>query len=453
MPPTCKYQDCKERAAHGYYFQTPIYCTKHGPIMNAYPQYRICICGTSRPTYGFELDSRASTCKKCIKPGMINIISEKCIEPGCDKISQNYDYPNGKGQYCVNHKKHGMINVKIKLCNSNNCQKSVAYDYPGGNGQFCAEHKKEDMIDIKHPLCKEPKCKIINPTFNYPNKKGEYCNEHKKDGMINVRNLICKENSCNKRPSYGLPKKSPEYCSEHKKEGMIIRNEILCSELDCIISASFGYKDKKPEYCLIHKKADMENVIIKKCPGPPGLQGPDGYCPIGKCGNPKYNYYCCECFSRAFPNDPRTHLIHKKSEELLIRDFINSSFKEYNFIHDKPLWLDGCSCLHKRRIDLRTLIDNTILAIEVDEYQYKGNDKNDEEIRYDDLFMLHSGKWIFIRYNPNLYINKNGKRQNPHKEKRLRILQDVITDKIRRIKFCENKDLVEIYKLFYDGYE
>ena len=67
--------------------------------------------------------------------------------------------------------------------------------------------------------------------------------------------------------------------------------------------------------------------------------------------------------------------------------------------------------------------------------------------------MIHSGKWIFIRYNPNLYINKQGKRVNPHKEKRLRKLQEEIDRNIERIKTSKNNDLVEIHNLFFDGYE
>jgi hypothetical protein len=453
MPPNCKYQDCKERAAYGFIFQTPLYCTKHGPIMKAYPQYRICMCGSYRPTYGYEVDLRPSACKQCIKSGMINKVSKRCEESGCKKVSPVFDYPNGKGKYCFEHRKDGMIDIKIKICNTDNCKKSVGYDYPGGTGQCCAEHKKDGMIDIKHPKCKESGCNIINPLFNYPNQKGEYCNQHKKNGMLNVRNKTCKETNCTIRPAYGFPNSSPEYCSKHRKNGMILRNVILCKENGCVKQSSYGYKGGKPEYCITHSKDNMENVVIKKCPGAPGLQGPNGYCPIEKVGNPKYNYYCCECFSRAFPNDPRSHLIHKKSEEILIRDFVNTNFRECNFIHDKALWINGCDCSHKRRIDLRTLINDTILAIEVDENQHKDRDKNDEKMRYDDLFMIHSGKWIFIRYNPHLYINKDGKRVNPHKEKRLRLLRDQIINHIERIKESKNSELVEIHNLFYDGSE
>ena len=52
-----------------------------------------------------------------------------------------------------------------------------------------------------------------------------------------------------------------------------------------------------------------------------------------------------------------------------------------------------------------------MIAVEVDEGQHKGRDSEDETIRYDDLFMAgHGGKWIYIRFNPDSYVDANGKR-------------------------------------------
>ena len=72
--------------------------------------------------------------------------------------------------------------------------------------------------------------------------------------------------------------------------------------------------------------------------------------------------------------------------------------QKYNgFIHDRPLHVDlqgGC-CATKRRIDLRKLVNNIMLCIEVDEEQHKYYIKQNENIRYDDLFMDFSGKYIY----------------------------------------------------------
>ena len=85
------------------------------------------------------------------------------------------------------------------------------------------------------------------------------------------------------------------------------------------------------------------------------------------------------------------------------------------FVHDRPLYVDlegGC-CSTKRRIDLRKLINNTMLCIEVDEEQRKIYIKHDEEHRYDDLFMYCSGKYIFIRDSPDPYKDADGNTEEP----------------------------------------
>ena len=90
------------------------------------------------------------------------------------------------------------------------------------------------------------------------------------------------------------------------------------------------------------------------------------------------------------------------------------------------------------------MIGNTIFAIETDEFSHRGYDEKDEEIRYDDLYMIHSGKWVFIRFNPDIT-----KIQKTDTEDRIVVLLDIMETQIQRIMSEENKELVEIIKLFY----
>jgi hypothetical protein len=53
----------------------------------------------------------------------------------------------------------------------------------------------------------------------------------------------------------------------------------------------------------------------------------------------------------------------------MVRNIINKNFD--GFIHDTPLYTDNCDCTHRRRIDHRKLIGNTILAIETDEFGHR----------------------------------------------------------------------------------
>ena len=166
----------------------------------------------------------------------------------------------------------------------------------------------------------------------------------------------------------------------------------------------------------------------------------------------KYDGYCATCFKNLFPTDPRSQVIYTHTKEIRVRNYINEHFD--GFIHDKPIWYkDGCDCTHLRRIDHRKLIGNTMLAIETDEFAHRSYDDRDEEIRYDDLYMVYSGKWIFIRFNPD--NNRAGvsgatsASRHVDMEDKLQVLHDTMLAQLERIEAGENDELVEIIYLFY----
>lgn len=155
-------------------------------------------------------------------------------------------------------------------------------------------------------------------------------------------------------------------------------------------------------------------------------------------GKKQYDGYCATCFKQLFPGDERSKVLYLHTKEIRVRNTINENFE--GFIHDKPLYTGHCDCTMRRRIDHRKLIDATLLCIETDEFAHKRYDPKDEEVRYDDLFMVHSGKWIFIRFNPD------GKGDMVDKLNRL---IEEIHFQIMRIQHSENTELLEVIKLFY----
>ena len=329
-----------------------------------------------------------------------------------------------------------------------------------------------------------------------------HCGSCKTETMLIIRNNVCQHGGCNEVPNYGELPNGPillencvQYCETHKqpntynllkstsavgREGGFIGQKV-CKHQTCERKAAWGYAGQvRPTrtgylalndvyiFCGDHRKEDMIYVIgyYKRCRGviASGLKDLDE-CPYGNGGNEKYKveyekhaewgmyrdyrYFCSECFLRSFPDDPRNINIKTKSKELRVQKMLQTEFPSYTFIHNKPIWTGECECTHRRRIDFRTLIGNTLLAVEVDEDQHKMY-KEGEDIRYNDLFMVHSGKWIFIRYNPDSYKNEKGKLVKPADTYRLGILKDCIQTHIQRIQSEENKELLEIYKLFFD---
>ena len=333
-----------------------------------------------------------------------------------------------------------------KLCQFQNCRNRASYGITRNNPCRCKEHKEN--MKLVSMICVHEGCKT-RPTFNLPGQtKGLYCSTHKKEDMINVVSKMCLHEGCMVQPNFNLPGETKGlYCSEHKKTDMIDVVNKTCAHEGCLVIPNFNLPGQtKGLYCAQHKIEGMIDVTHKKCKAVETGEQP--LCTI--LGNSKYKGYCTHCFRNLFPKDPLTFQIRSKTKEIAVRDFINATFE--GFCHDKPIYTDHCDCSIKRRIDHRKLIGNTMLAIETDENQHKPYDKMDEETRYDDLMCGFTGKWVYIRFNPDKYINNKGQRKNPTIGTRLFELQKEIEKQIKRIEKEENTELIERIYMYYDNY-
>ena len=339
---------------------------------------------------------------KCVEHGG----GKRCIETGCTKSAQ------GKTDKCVEH-------GGGTLCNEPDCMKAAR-----GKTNKCVEHGGG--------LCVEPNCKKAAQGKTDKCIKhggGNRCSENgcKKSAQDNTDKCVkhgggkrCIEKGCTKA-SKGKTNK----CIEHM-------GGKRCSELNCTKSAQ-GNSDK----CIEHGGGN-------RCPN--CIDWIDS-----RSGSYKYDGYCATCFKVLFPDDERSKVVYRHTKEIRVRNEINKYFE--GFIHDKPLYTHNCDCTHRRRIDHRKLIGNTILAIETDEFAHSGYDPLDEEIRYDDLYMVHSGKWVFIRFNPDgkgvdLFPEEKRSYEVAIEDK-LDVLIREIDKQITRIEYEENTDLLEVVKLYY----
>jgi len=261
-------------------------------------------------------------------------------------------------------------------------------------------------------------------------------------------NILGKKCPCGKQPVFGLKGEKATACAKCRSNEMInVKAKMcLCGKSQPV----FGLRDdKKPTCCVLCKNEKMLDIMSPRCLGLINYQGNGELpCPFEHRAKAKYSHYCTLCFEQNFPDDPRTAMIHKNTHEHKVREFLAKEFQQ--FIHNTSLWTGQPDCTCRRRIDFRWLIGNTLLCVEVDENQHKYRDKKDELLRYDDLMMLHGGKFIFIRYNPDLYINSEGKRKNPEVSTRLKALKASILEQIERIQDEENDELIEVEMLFYD---
>src|SRR3989344_6952049 len=167
--------------------------------------------------------------------------------------------------------------------------------------------------------CQFKNCKT-QPTFGLEGEKPTRCSKHKLENMIDVFHKRCQFKNCKTQPTFGLEGEKPTRCSKHKLENMIDVINKRCQFKDCITIPSFGIKGQKARMCYNHKLENMIDVINKQC------RGQDGLCTIR--ANPKYDNYCTFCFQYYFPTDPRTKLIHNKSKEIKVGNYLDDFYED-----------------------------------------------------------------------------------------------------------------------------
>jgi hypothetical protein len=122
-----------------------------------------------------------------------------------------------------------------------------------------------------------------------------------------------------------------------------------------------------------------------------------------------------EASLEAIANDPLIKNVDSDDKYFHMRD------PDTGFKYDKQLQTNNCDCTIRRRPDAYVFINGTALCFENDENQHKVYKLQDENDRYNDLFMDFLGKYVFIRYNPDEYKDENKIKQNPDFNIRMKI--------------------------------
>lgn len=403
MPKLCEHQNCRERATYGLKRGCPLRCVEHKENMKL--ASLLCMCGKAQPSFNEVGQTTAICCSSCKTDSMIDVRNKRCR---CGKAQPHFNEQGKTIAICCSLcKTETMVDVIDKKCL---CGKTrPVFNEPGQVPPICCVScKTENMVDVKNKKCR---CGKAQSRFNEPGQiTAICCVSCKTETMIDVINKRCR---CGKaRANFNEPGQNIGIC------------------------------------CVLCKTETMIDILNMRCLG---LINNNDPCPYNSRANVKYKNYCAECYRRNFPLDPLTFQIRSKTKEIAVRDYINANLE--GFQHDKPLSTSHCDCTVRRRIDHRKLINNTLLVIETDENQHKSYDQMDEETRYDDLYMAFSGKWIYIRFNPDKYVAKNGKNKNPMISTRLPVLLDEIKKQMWRIQTEQNSELIERIYLFYDGYD
>lgn len=203
----------------------------------------------------------------------------------------------------------------------------------------------------------------------------------------------------------------------------------ICKHVGCRNRPLYGVEQGCPHFCAEHKGPNMKNMTTtSRVANSSGLPK----CGLSKCqeqpASPRFRGYCTPCYVTHFPEDPLTFQTVCRSKQQATYQFVASRFD--GFQHESPLYIAGV------RIECRIVIADTVLCVSTDPNIMLNEDGTTPY------------KVILIVFNPNKYVTKTCESVNPMLYMRLPLLEDEIARQTERIIANENRDKLEIIRLF-----
>ena len=349
----------------------------------------------------------------------MSIKSKKCCRKNCNKKRIHPIYELCK-QHCISKK------VCLK------CKKGATFNFIGeSKGRFCSSHKLPEMVNVVSKVCEHQGCNI-QPTFNFIGEsKGRFCSSHKLPDMVNVKSKVCEVENCKAIVSTGLLFESKTRCGRHKTFNHYYKNNQSCLFKNCKNQPYYTNDNTSyPKRCEEHKLLQDVNIIERNCEN----------CFLSYF-IPLDRSLCEDCFDF---KDKK--IIHVKEDRIkCVLESNNIIIESYDKIYQ-----DSYTRCSSKRPDF--VIDHGTfkIIVEVDENQHESYSKECEITRMKQIYHDAGGySIVFIRYNPDKYINFEGKRKNPKDTTREKKLLELIYS----FKNIERLDYpLYAYYLFYNGY-
>ena len=245
--------------------------------------------------------------------------------------------------------------------------------------------------------------------------------------MYDVMNPICIHLGCKTRPNYGALFSKKVHCAEHATLNEYRNNHPKC-ENDVCKNRPIYTDDgtSMPKRCELHTKSGDDNIVEKKC---------------------------SSCGLLAFINDAKSECMdcstfkvakNLKVKETAVKNALDQAGIKY-ISYDKIVE-NGCS---KYRPDFVIDCGKYIIVLECDENQHKSYTPECEYGRmYQIYYDLEAVPCIFIRYNPDDYVDKNGTKvraSNSRLQKLISLINTIKNFEVLPHSIC-------IVYAFYDGY-
>ncbi len=343
-------------------------------------------------------------CTDCIKEKN-EIMKSTTVKVNCCMHYNNYND-------CVDCEKNSIINngyckhthygnkniIYCKICEE---KRQMSYKYLSikNNNKYRCKHKSINFIDGTfggsflgsslndneyHDNCEFVVCKHNISYF-------EECKKCKDELIIGNKCIHNNKSIC----------KQCKILNKVYNRSICVHNIDINLCIDCGIAIICNHNNiyseciKCQNYC-IH---DKYKAYCKKCDG-------SALCKSTFCENngyAKYNNYCLRCVVYIFQDIPTVK--NYKTKEKTVVDIILQKFPDFTWINDKKID-GGCS---KRRPDLFLDIGSHIIIVEIDENAHTNYDCSCENKRLMEISQdLRHRPIVFIRFNPDAYIDKNG---------------------------------------------
>lgn len=449
-------------------------------------------CG-SAANYGRAGTRQALYCLEHKDVLHVNVTSKRCQHVGCDTLA-NYNLPGEKvGKFCRAHAK-GMINVNKRVCRAKGCNTTPAFDWPGrpASGKYCSVHKQKGMVNVKMKTCNYSDCVALATHGDAASRLRSRCKEHSDDGMEYVRSKRCTD--CGKHPSYGYAGQLPIVCVDHKQPNMVaVKKRLKCEE--CSAVPAYNYPGETTRrFCGKHKRHGMENMNMRRCkvcriqathalPGSKAthchrhaeegmIRRPNGKCM--KCtadavfGNTKQGPLNCE----KHKSDDDTNLVEHKCGGCGLLFPLNAAGRcSYCALADRPKrvaekevaqWLieENLEFEHDKRLEGGACINlrpdfifdagTHFVILEVDENGHANRPRECEEVRMINIANALLFPTLFLRYNPDEFRDKNGRKQAQVPKRRRR---KVLLQRLRAALTTPPSQACRAEYLYFDGYD
>ena len=410
--------ECDTMATFGVNYGEPFRCFAHKTLEMFDVHSTKCQLCDKQPSFGIR-GSSADHCYDHKTPEEVNVRCNLCESTGCQK-QPGYAPEGNKPIRCYDHKIDLDINIYNKLCKFDKCDGRAIYGLIRGVAKWCSQHKSADMVKLAKS------CKLCDkePFYGLVNGEKEYCADHKQPDCVVIYKR-CVADSCTKRRTFGLPGELKIHCKNHAKRGETDKKFPKCQVCGISIAKYSSISDTIPQRCESDKLPTDVNIVDRTC---------------ALCGLidtiPWNQSQCTDCLLFPFVSI---------SKELVIKNLFDKNGINY-VSNNKPVDIN-CSA---KRPDFHIDMDYFQLIVEVDEHQHRSYPKECEIIRMMQIQQdLGSERVIFIRYNPDDYIDHMGNKvrlPNGRHETLLNLIHTV------RLINIETLPPLGVYYLFYDGF-